>query len=242
MEPSGSVQEPVASPPAPEIPETATADASPPTPLPDTLPVPEKRPEPVVPLKTEVPPKPVPRKTPPPEKKTKQVIARKEREPVPNPKPKPEGSSEKGVTQENPQAVAPSKEDGSGTGSGSPGTRGDSGIHGEEGHKSGGGLGSMPAEFQLNQVDQAPVVVEKVEPDYPFGARRQKVTGRVMVKFLVDPRGQVKNISIVKAEPTGIFENSAIEAIGKWRFKPGYYKGQAVSTWVILPIQFKLSG
>jgi protein TonB len=96
-------------------------------------------------------------------------------------------------------------------------------------------------EFQLAQVDKPPVVMSRVEPDYPSMARRRNINGQVTVKFLVDAQGRVQKPSIVRANPEGIFESSVLEAVTRWRFKPGIYKGQAVSTWVILPIQFKLA-
>jgi protein TonB len=45
----------------------------------------------------------------------------------------------------------------------------------------------------------------------------------------------------VESNPQGYFEQSALEAIRHWRFKPGIYRGKAVATWVTLPIQFRLT-
>lgn len=106
------------------------------------------------------------------------------------------------------------------------------------------GLGQLPAtrEFQLAEVDKPPELVNRVEPDYPIMARRQRLTGRVVVKLLVDPHGQVRKASVLQAAPQGVFESCVLEAVERWRFKPGYYRGQPVSTWVVLPIQFKVSG
>jgi protein TonB len=104
------------------------------------------------------------------------------------------------------------------------------------------GLGLAGKEFQLAQVDKPPVVVSRVEPGYPLMARRRNINGQVTVKFLVDAQGRVQKPSIVRANPEGIFESSVLDAVARWRFKPGIYRGQAVSTWVILPIQFKLAG
>jgi TonB family protein len=57
----------------------------------------------------------------------------------------------------------------------------------------------------------------------------------VVVKLLVDPRGRVQRKSIVEATPEGIFDGCVLDAVAQWRFKPGYYKGQPVSTWVVTP-------
>lgn len=108
--------------------------------------------------------------------------------------------------------------------------------------RKGGGLGLGQQEFHVTQVDKPPEIVNRVEPDYPRAARLRKLSGRVVVKLLVDPRGRVQRKSIVEATPEGIFDGCVLDAVAQWRFKPGYYKGQPVSTWVVTPIQFKLSG
>ena len=67
------------------------------------------------------------------------------------------------------------------------------------------------------------------------------IAGRVVVRFLVKIDVTVSKASVVESVPTGIFERSALEAIVKWRVKPGRYKGNLVATWVLLPIQFRLT-
>lgn len=95
--------------------------------------------------------------------------------------------------------------------------------------------------FDLKDVDRAPSVIRKVEPDFPPAARRMGISGSVSVKFLVMADGSVAKASIIRAEPQGVFDRSALEAVSKWCFKPGYRRGEPVPTWVILSIQFRLS-
>lgn len=97
------------------------------------------------------------------------------------------------------------------------------------------------AEYQLGEVDQAPKITSKAEPLYPYSARRRKISGKVIVKFLVDSKGKVQKLRILKAIPEGVFEECVITAVRNWRFKPGYLKGKAVSTWVVLPVHFRLT-
>ena len=100
---------------------------------------------------------------------------------------------------------------------------------------------SGPVEFELSQLDQPPTIMRKVKPVYPFTARRRNITGKVVVRFLVDEHGFVKKIIIKQAIPEGIFEQSVIAALKKWRFRPGKYQGKSVPVWIQLPIQFNLS-
>jgi len=97
-------------------------------------------------------------------------------------------------------------------------------------------------EFGADEVDQAPRVVKQERPVYPLVARRRNLSGKVTVKFLVDQFGRVAKPKILEAHPQGIFEDSVLESITRWQFKPGMYRGKEVATWVVLPIQFRLEG
>lgn len=103
------------------------------------------------------------------------------------------------------------------------------------------GTGLHAGEFGVDAVDQAPEALHKVEPVYPPRARKQGICGRVVLRFLVEPDGQVARLSILETDPAGYFEQSALDAIRHWRFRPGIYRGRAVSTWMVLPVQFRLT-
>jgi protein TonB len=75
---------------------------------------------------------------------------------------------------------------------------------------------------------------------YPFQARKRAIEGRVEIKFLIEAKGQVTHLSILKAEPEGVFDKSVLKAVRRWRFKPGMVEGKPVDTWVVLPLTFKL--
>jgi len=97
-------------------------------------------------------------------------------------------------------------------------------------------------EFDAASVDKVPQITKKIEPAYPDRARSLGICGKVVVRFLVEPDGSVSKPSIVEAHPKGYFEQSTLEAVRRWRFKPGCFKGRDVATWVILPVQFQLTG
>ena len=75
---------------------------------------------------------------------------------------------------------------------------------------------------------------------YPEAAIENNIQGKVFVKFVVDAKGNIKNITVVRgAHP--LLDEAAINVIDKMpRWKPGKYKGKKVSTQVMLPIAFKL--
>jgi protein TonB len=83
--------------------------------------------------------------------------------------------------------------------------------------------------------------VHKVNPTYPFRAKRRGIEGKVVVRFLVDKQGRVSEFSVVQAEPEDVFEESALKAVKEWQFEPGMKDKKPVSTWVQVPIRFELS-
>jgi protein TonB len=95
--------------------------------------------------------------------------------------------------------------------------------------------------FELAEVDRPPRVVRKTAPRYPLAAKRRDITGSVVVRFLVDPEGRVRDVSVVRSEPEGVFERSVLQCLPHWRFKPGYLDGRPVPTWVVLPVRFDVS-
>lgn len=65
------------------------------------------------------------------------------------------------------------------------------------------------------------VLIHRVEPEYPTRAIRQRLNGSVTVKFTVEPDGSVNNPTVTKAVPRrGIFDDAAMRAVLKWKFKP----------------------
>ena len=71
--------------------------------------------------------------------------------------------------------------------------------------------------------------------------RRNRVEGEVVVRMLVTKEGKPQNLSVESSTPAGVFDEVALMAAKRWRFKPGRYRGEAVDTWVLLPFVFELT-
>jgi protein TonB len=94
--------------------------------------------------------------------------------------------------------------------------------------------------YDQDHVDQRPSISRRVEPEYPTRARRMNIEGAVMVELVVDTAGLPKACAIRSAEPSGYFEDSALNAAQKMRFIPGKINGAPVNTLVLLPFVFRL--
>jgi len=59
-------------------------------------------------------------------------------------------------------------------------------------------------------------------PEYPYEARRQKITGNGVVVITVDPvSGRVTDVTMESSTGSLILDNAAISGFRRWRFKPG---------------------
>ena len=94
--------------------------------------------------------------------------------------------------------------------------------------------------FNSDELDRQPERISQIEPVYPYRAKRRGIEGVVAVKFLVDRSGAVKELTITGSEPPGVFDDTVIKTLGKWRFKPGRKDGKAVEAWLKTKIRFKL--
>lgn len=94
--------------------------------------------------------------------------------------------------------------------------------------------------FRLTEVDQPPRVLRVFPPQYPYRAKRDGIEGHVMLKFVVDVNGLARESRVVEAEPEGIFEESALRALERYRFRPAVKNGKPVSCIVNLPVSFQL--
>ncbi len=101
-----------------------------------------------------------------------------------------------------------------------------------------GGVGDLV--FDISVVDQPSRGVFTMLPVYPLAAKLRNVKGRVVLAIVVNADGTVDRIAVQSASPVGVFEQAAINAVKKWRFKPGTRRGKPVATRVIQPLEFSL--
>ncbi|MEJ2514302.1 MAG: energy transducer TonB [Gammaproteobacteria bacterium] len=74
--------------------------------------------------------------------------------------------------------------------------------------------------------DYLPIV--KVAPIYPSRAQARGIEGWVLVEFTVTSAGTTRDPVVVEAEPAGYFEEAAMQAVLKFRYKPRVVNGNPV--------------
>lgn len=87
-----------------------------------------------------------------------------------------------------------------------------------------------------NDGDYLPIV--KVAAIYPRRAQARGIEGFVIVEFTVTKTGAVVNPVVVHAEPEGVFDRAALNAVIKFKYKPRVVDGVAMS---VAGVQNKIS-
>ena len=70
--------------------------------------------------------------------------------------------------------------------------------------------------------------VRYVAPEYPRQALAKELTGDVRVRYTVGTDGRVKDAAVTASNPAGVFDEVALAAVRRWRFKPYEVDGQPV--------------
>ncbi|MCP5114234.1 MAG: energy transducer TonB [bacterium] len=125
---------------------------------------------------------------------------------------------------------------GGGIGTGSGGGVG-SGKGGGFGPGEGGGVGG--GVYRIGGGVTPPTLIYKVEPEYSEEARKAKFQGTVVLYVVVDEKGLPRDLKVVRALGLGLDEK-AMEAVMKWRFRPGYLNGAAVAVAATIEVNFRL--
>ena len=74
---------------------------------------------------------------------------------------------------------------------------------------------------------------------YPQSAKEAGIEGKVVVKAIIDEKGNVVDAEVIKSVNEDC-DNAAVDAIKKTKFTPGIKDDKPVKTEVTIPIMFKL--
>lgn len=80
-----------------------------------------------------------------------------------------------------------------------------------------------------------PRVIQQVQPEHP--AKGFRISGTVEIGLIVSSAGEPKDVRVVRSLEKDI-DQSAVEAVQKWRFDPAKKDGKAVAVKVSVEIRF----
>jgi periplasmic protein TonB len=98
-------------------------------------------------------------------------------------------------------------------------------------------LGTDELIFEIDDVEEIPRAIRRIQPNYPSALKRRNVEGSVSLIFVIDTNGSVMTPTVERSSHVE-FEEPALDAIRRWKFTPGKRGGQPVKVRVRLPLQF----
>ncbi len=97
-----------------------------------------------------------------------------------------------------------------------------------------------PVEEKIEPPKFGVAYLNNPEPEYPKMAKRAGEEGRVLLRVLVSAEGLADTVSFEKSSGSERLDKAAIDAVRNWKFVPARKGGQALSAYVIVPINFSL--
>lgn len=96
----------------------------------------------------------------------------------------------------------------------------------------------FPGYFSLRELDRRPLPLRPIRPvadeEKAAGVRE----GQVTLRLLINERGEVDKVFVLESDPAGAFEDSALEAFSKARFRPGEHRGAPVKSQVVIRVRY----
>ena len=106
----------------------------------------------------------------------------------------------------------------------------------------GGGpwLGALQTGQGLEGFDTDVIPVVRVPPTYPRRAKQAGIEGFVTMVVTIRPDGTVSNASVMEADPPRLFDEAALAAMRRWKFRPKIVDGTPVAQRARQTIEFTL--
>lgn len=90
----------------------------------------------------------------------------------------------------------------------------------------------------IGDLTVVPVAIDQVSPVFPPEKKRNRISGRVVVEFVVRADGSTDRIRVIDSTDSE-FNEAALRAIRKWIYRPGEKEGRAVACRMRITIPFQ---
>jgi TonB family protein len=87
--------------------------------------------------------------------------------------------------------------------------------------------------------EKEPMVISRVEPEYPEICRQVGLTGAVNARLWITREGKVRDVVIIKSD-SEFFNQAVIDAAKQWIFTPALMNKGPVAVWRAVVFNFKL--
>jgi protein TonB len=101
-------------------------------------------------------------------------------------------------------------------------------------------LGSLLQGNGLAGFDTDVIPVVRVQPAYPRRAKQAGIEGYVTMEVLIRADGTVTRAKVMESDPPRLFDEAALRAIERWKFRPKIVDGTPVEQRAKQTIEFTL--
>lgn len=92
--------------------------------------------------------------------------------------------------------------------------------------------------YQPGEVDQPPVSVLQVPPNFPRIMQKARIDGKVIIEMIVDAKGVPQQVQVAQATHP-LYVEPALNAVRQWRYRPALKNGQPVASQLTVPLEFR---
>ncbi|MBI3933704.1 MAG: energy transducer TonB, partial [Acidobacteria bacterium] len=97
-----------------------------------------------------------------------------------------------------------------------------------------------PERVRVGGQVQSAKLVNQPKPVYPPLARQARIQGTVRLEAVINKEGAIEELKVVSGHPLLI--QSAMDAVGRWRYEPTMLNGVAVEVITTIDVNFTLGG
>ncbi len=83
-----------------------------------------------------------------------------------------------------------------------------------------------------------PVLISETSPVYPLEAMKDRIEGKVAVKFFINKEGNVSDVSVESTSGSGILDFSAINYVRMLKFIPAQANGKPHNIWMTMSFRY----
>ena len=103
-------------------------------------------------------------------------------------------------------------------------------------------LGALSAGQGLAGFDTDAIPVVRIAPVYPRRAKQARIEGWVTMEVIIRPDGSVSDAKVMESAPPRLFDEAALAAMQRWKFRPKIVDGTPVAQRAKQTIEFVLEG
>jgi TonB family protein len=95
-----------------------------------------------------------------------------------------------------------------------------------------------PKVVRVTHIDPA-LLTERIEPVYPTLAKQMRHSGHVELHAIISEEGRIESLEMVSGDV--LFEQSAMDAVRRWRYRPTFLNGAPVKVDTYITVNYVMA-